>query len=178
VKRWVAMLMGLVMLPWAGNVPAARATGGGACIITGTITFSHSANTTGQGKWAIDPAVLHCQGVYNGSERFNGPGRFKGTGSYTPLPTGSGTCLHHVATGTVDYSFPTTQADVHLVEPNDYTLAGAGALTTPSLRGTFQLTPPYEGDCVTKPVTRALFVAQATLIRFRPPDKDRYAPDR
>jgi hypothetical protein len=38
------------------------------------------------------------------------------------------------------------------------------------------VTPPYEGDCLTKPITKALFVAEATLVRFFPPDPDRYSP--
>jgi hypothetical protein len=31
---------------------------------------------------------------------------------------------------------------------------------------------------VTKPVTTALFVAQASLLRFYPPDPDRYVPEK
>ena len=174
MRRSVAVVMGLVLLPLAGAVPAAEATGGGACTITGTIGFSNVHST--RGTWTIDPAVITCQGLYNGYERFTHPGTFSGTGSYTALPTRSGTCLHHVGSGTVDYTFATSGADIHLVEPQSYALAGAGVFTTPSLRGTFQVTPPYDGDCLTKPVTRALFVAEATLVRFHPPDKDRYIP--
>jgi hypothetical protein len=74
--------------------------------------------------------------------------------------------MHHVGTGKVDYMIPTSEADVRIQEPHDFVLAGAGAFTTPSLRGTFQITPPYEGDCVTRPVTRATFIAQAVLLRF------------
>ena len=174
MKKSAAVVMGLLLLPLAGVVPPAEATGGGACTITGTITFSNVHST--RGTWTIDPAVITCQGLYNGYERFTNPGTFSGTGSYTALPTRSGTCLHHVGSGTVDYTFSTSGSDIHLVEPQSYALAGAGAFATPSLRGTFQVTPPYDGDCVTKPVTRALFVAEATLVRFHPPDKDRYIP--
>jgi hypothetical protein len=120
--------------------------------------------------------VISCHGLFNGYERILGPGKFSGTGSYGALPGPSGTCLRNVGSGKIDYTFPTTGADVHLVEPNDYTLAGVGAFTSPSLKGTFQITPPYEGDCVTKPITRALFLAEATLIRFVPPDPNRYIP--
>jgi hypothetical protein len=165
----------LAGLPLVGFAPAAEATGAAGCTITGTITFSHSANSA-QGAWRIDPAVISCHGLFNGYERILGPGRFTGAGSYTALPGGSGTCLHNVGSGTVDYTFPTTGADVHLVEPNNYTLAGIGTLTSPSLRGTFQVTPPYEGDCVTKPIAKAFFLAQATLVRFAPPDPHRYLP--
>ena len=176
MKRSVAVVMGLLLLPLAGIMPAAEATGGGACTITGTITFSGVPGNGTHGTWTIDPAVIACQGLDNGYERFTNPGKFSGTGSYTALPTRSGTCLHHVGSGTVDYTFATSGADIHLVEPQNYALAGAGAFMTPSLRGTFQVTPPYDGDCVTKPVTSALFVAEATLVRFHPPDKDRYIP--
>jgi hypothetical protein len=160
--------MGLALLPLMATVPAADATGVGVCTISGTITFSHSSLTTTQGIWTIEPGVIECYGLYNGYERFMGPGQFTGVGSYTALPHGSGTCLHHVGFGTVDYSFPTSGADIHLIEPSDYTLAGVGTLTTPSLRGTFQVTPPYEGDCIREPVTKALFMAEATLVRFWP----------
>src|SRR5436305_3094016 len=165
------------MLPLTAFVPAARATGGGACTITGTISFTPAGTPTTMGSWTIEPAVIDCNGLYNGYRRFNGPGSFTGTGSYTALPVGNGPCLHQAGTGTVDYRFPTTGDDIHLVEPQDYTLVGAaGTFTTPSLTGAFQITPPYEGDCVTTPITRALFVAQATLVRFYPPDPHRYLP--
>jgi hypothetical protein len=56
---------------------------------------------------------------------------------------------------------------VHLKEPQSFVLAGAGTFSTPILRATFQVTPPTDGDCVTTPVTKALFIAQATMVRFR-----------
>jgi hypothetical protein len=176
VNRSVPLAMAVACLALFGFVPAADATGGAACTITGTITFIHGAEASPEGAWTIDPAVISCHGLFNGYERILGPGRFSGTGSYTALPGGSGSCLRNVGSGTVDYSFPTTGADVHLVEPNDYTLTGVGTLTTPTLRGTFQITPPFEGDCVTQPITKALFLAEATLVRFVPPDPDRYFP--
>ena len=164
-------------LPLAGFVPPAVATGGGGCTITGTISFTPSATSATEGRWAIDPAVIDCKGLYNGYRRFNGPGSFTGSGSYAALPVGSGPCFHQAGSGTVDYRFPTTGDDIHLVEPQDYTLVGAaGMFSTPSLRGTFQITPPSDGDCLTRPLTRALFVAEAALVRFYPPDPDRYLP--
>ena len=178
MKRLARLALALASLPLAGFIPPAEATGAAACSMTGTITFLHSANASAQGVWRIDPAVISCQGLFNGYERIVGPGRFSGAGSYTALPGGSGACLRNVGSGTVDYTLPTTGADVHLVEPNDYTLAGIGAFNSPSLRGTFQVTPPSEGDCVTKPITKALFLAEVTLIRFVPPDPDRYYPQK
>jgi hypothetical protein len=35
---------------------------------------------------------------------------------------------------------------------------------------------PYDGNCVTKPVTKALFVAQAVLTRFYPEDPTNRLP--
>jgi len=168
--------VGLISLTLVGWVPPAGATGTAVCTISGTITFSHSDLTSTGGAWVIGPAVINCQGPYNGYERITGPGQFAGSGTYQAFPGGTGTCLHSIGTGTVRYGFPTTAYDIRLDEPNSYTLAGAGAFTTPSLRGTFEVTPPYDGDCVTKPVTTALFVAQAWLLRFYPPDPDRYKP--
>ena len=166
MKRSILWVMGLGVLPLVGLLPPAAATGAAVCTISGTITFSPPQPTTADGTWAIGPAVISCQGLYNGYERIMGPGGFAGAGTYTAFPPGSGSCLSSVGSGTVEYGFPTTQYDIRLVEPQDYTLAGAGAFTTPSLKGTFEVTPPYDGDCVTKPVTKALFVAQASLVRF------------
>jgi len=147
----VALLMGLAALPLAGFAPSAEASGGAVCSISGTINlFPASAS----------------QGLFRATERITGPGRFAGSGRYAEAPAGSGTCMHHMGTGKVDYMIPTSEADVRIQEPHDFVLAGAGAFTTPSLRGTFQITPPYEGDCVTRPVTRATFIAQAVLLRF------------
>ena len=64
----------------------------------------------------------------------------------------------------VDYWIPTEKQDVHVVEPNAFLLAGAGAITTPTLKGVFQI-PAYDGNCVTAPVTRATFLAEVTLFR-------------
>jgi hypothetical protein len=171
-------VIGLAVLALVGWVPSVEATGTAVCTISGTITFSNSGMNATDGSWAIGPAVINCQGPYNGYERIIGPGSFAGAGTYRAFPGGTGTCLHSVGSGTVEYGFPTTASDIRLVEPHNYTLAGAGAFTTPSLKGTFEVTPPYDGDCVTKPVTTALFVAQASLLRFYPPDPDRYIPER
>lgn len=176
MKRKVPWVLALVSLPFVGLVPPAGATGAAACTITGTITFRHADNTTTEGVWSIAPAIISCHGLFNGYERILGPGKFSGSGTYTALRGGSGTCVRNVGSGMVDYMFPTTGSDVHLVEPNDYAIAGAGALASPSLKGTFEITPPYEGDCVTTPITRALFLAEATLVRFVPPDPARYLP--
>jgi hypothetical protein len=176
MKRTLAWAMALATLPFVGFVSPAGATGAAACTISGTITFTHSANTTTEGVWTIAPAIISCNGLFNGYERILGPGKFTGTGSYSALPGGSGTCLRNVGSGAVDYTFPTTASDVHLHEPNEYTLDGVGTLSSPSLKGTFQMTPPFEGDCVTKPITRALFLAEASLVRFVPPDPNRYLP--
>jgi hypothetical protein len=168
--------MGLVVMALVGWVPPAEATGTAVCTISGTITFSHSELTSTAGTWTIGPAMINCQGPYNGYERVTGPGRFAGAGTYRAFPDGTGTCLHSLGTGTVQYGFPTTAYDIRLVEPGEYALAGAGAFTSPSLKATFEVAPPYDGDCVTTPVTSALFVAEAWLLRFYPPDPDRYKP--
>jgi hypothetical protein len=157
--------MGLVVSPLIWFAPAADATGVAVCAISGTINFSPASLASTEGAWRIEPAVITCQGVFKGRERIIGPGSFTGSGSYSALPGGSGTCMRHVGTGTVDYTIQTTSNDVHINEQHDFVMAGAGAFTTPSLRGSFQVTPPYKGDCVTKPVTSATFVAQAVMVR-------------
>ena len=70
----------------------------------------------------------------------------------------------------LDYVIPTSEQDVHVVEPESSVLAGAGSFTTPSLQGSFQVSPPYDSrDCLTGAVTRALFVAQGVMVRLRRP---------
>jgi hypothetical protein len=165
VKRSFALLVGLALLPFVWLAPTADATGGAACYISGTIKFLPSESSAGEGAWSIGPAFINCQGLYRGPERITGPGSFEGAGTYSQFLSGSGTCLHHVGSGKVDYIIPTTEADVHITEAHEFVFAGAGAFTTPSLNGTFQVAPPYEGDCVTKPVTKAVFVAEALLVR-------------
>jgi hypothetical protein len=168
--------VGLVVMPFVGPVPRAEATGAGVCSVTATITFSAGSLAATDGSWTIGPGVISCQGLFNGYERIIGPGSFTGSGTYRAFPDRRGTCLRNVGTGTLDYGFPTSQADIHLVEPSAYTLAGGvGAVMTPSLRGTFQVAP-LDGDCVTRPVTTGVFVAEVTLVRFAPPDPNRLVP--
>jgi len=151
----------------AGAVPAADAVGGAVCAISGTISFTAPSDASGQGTWSLDPAAINCEGAVNGYQ-FLGQGPFEGSGSYTALPAGGGACLNQVGTGTVDYTIQTAAMDHHIVESQRFTLAGAGEFTTPTLRGSLALAPPYDGDCVTKPVTRATFVAQGLILKTAP----------
>jgi hypothetical protein len=168
VKRLLAPLIGLIALPLVAEAPPARALGAGVCTITGTINFDPQKPPSAEGAWSIGPAAISCHGLSKGPERFLGQGPFSGSGSYSVLPTGTGGCLHQVGTGTVEYTVPTSGNPLHVKEAHQFVLAGAGGFTTPSLRGSFQQTPPFEGDCVVTPVTRATFVAQAVLVRDVP----------
>jgi hypothetical protein len=167
VKRAVLLFLGMAMIPLLGIGPSAQATAVGACTIGGTLTFSPTGGAAaGQGQWRIDPGVIDCHGLFRGWERITGPGTFTGSGSFTTLPTGNGACLQQIGTGDVEYTIPTTEVDAHIKEAHEFVVAGAGVFSTPSLRGTFQISPPYEGDCLTKPLTKASFVAQATMVRM------------
>ena len=170
MRRSVALLTGLALVPFFTSAPAAEATGAGACAIGGTITFSPSASAPSEGRWSIAPATIDCRGLFNtrGRERIMGPGSFAGSGSYGTVQSGDRNCLRQLGPGTVDYWIPTSEQDVHVVERPAFTLAGAGTFTTPTLRGTFQI-PAHEGDCGTGPVTRAMFLAQVTLVRSHRP---------
>jgi hypothetical protein len=158
------LLTGLALVPFLASVPAAEATAGGACTINGTISFWPSASTAAEGRWSISPAVIDCRGLFNGWERIMGPGSFAASGAYTTVPSGGGSCLQELGPGKVDYRIPTSEQDVHIVEPHAFVLAGAGAFTTPTLHGTFQI-PLHEGECLTAPVTSSLFLAQVALVR-------------
>jgi hypothetical protein len=162
VKRFVAVLA-LVVLPVLGFTPAADAVGEGACTITGTMSFS--ARTLSTGLWSIGPAVIDCQGIVAARRLITGRGPFRGSGSFTALPPGDSACLRQAGTGKVEYTIPTSGGDILVSESEDHTLAGVGALNTTSLHGSFQLTPPYDGDCLTKPVSRVTFVAEMVLVR-------------
>jgi hypothetical protein len=163
VKRFVAALAVLV-LPLVGFDPTAHAAEEGACTITGTMTFT--TRTLSEGMWAIGPAVIDCQGLIGARQRITGRGPFRGAGTFTALPPGDGACLRQAGTGKVDYTIPTSAGDILISEPESHTLAGAGALTTPGLRGAFELPPPYDGDCLTKPVSRVTFIAEVVLHRY------------
>jgi hypothetical protein len=137
--------------------------GYGACTIVGTISFSSQTPSTG--TWTIGPATLDCQGIVGKRARITGRGPLHGSGTYNALAPGHGACLPQNGTGKVDYSIPTASGVILVEEAASTTLAGVGLLDTPSLHGTVQLPPPYDGDCVTKPLSRATFVAQVVLYR-------------
>ncbi|HEV8626281.1 MAG TPA: hypothetical protein VG034_17665 [Acidimicrobiia bacterium] len=164
MHRSIAVLAGLALAIFLGPAPAAEAFGAGACTIGGTITFTPSGQTPGQGTWDISPGVIQCRGQFNTYEYMLRHGSFSGSGTYTSLPSTEGTCLKELGTGTVDYWIPTDKQDIHTVEPYAFLLAGAGAFTTPTLRGVFQVTT-FDHNCVTGPGTKASFLAQVTLFR-------------
>ena len=164
MHRSVAVLAGLALAILVGSAPPAEAFGVGACTIGGTITFTPSGPTPQQGAWSIAPGVIQCRGQFNTYEYMQRNGSFSGSGTYTSLPSSEGGCLKELGTGTVDYWIPTDKQDIHIQEPYAFLLAGAGALTTPTLRGVFQVTT-FDHNCVTGPVTKASFLAQVTLFR-------------
>jgi hypothetical protein len=84
------------------------------------------------------------------------------------LPPGDGGCARALGSGTVDYWIPTDEQDVHVKEPHTFLLAGAGAFTTPTLRGLFQTVS--DGNCLTTPPARALFLAEVSLLRLSTAD--------
>jgi hypothetical protein len=166
VKRFVAALA-VVGLAVVGFTPSADAVGYGACTITGTITFSSSgALSAASGTWKIGPAILDCQGIIGKRARITGRGPLRGSGSFTALPPDEGGCLRHNGTGKVEYEIPTASGKILISEAETHTLAGVGVINTPTLHGLFQLPPPYDGDCLTKPVGRSAFVAQVVLYRY------------
>jgi hypothetical protein len=160
----VAVLAALALATFLAPATAAEATGQGACAITGTIVFSPSAASPTQGNWEISPGVIQCRGTFRRLEQMVGQGTFTGAGAYTVMPSGEGHCLRELGSGTVDYWITTENQDVHMLEQHSFLLAGAGVFTTPTLRGSFQI-PTYEGNCLTAPVTRAMFLAEVTMIR-------------
>jgi hypothetical protein len=164
MRRSVAVLAGLALALVFGPVPAAEAVGVGACTIGGTITFTPSGQTPGQGNWAIAPGVIQCRGQFNTYEFMTRQGEFAGSGTYTSASSSEVGCFRELGTGTVDYWIPTDKQDIHVVEPYAFLLAGAGAFTTPTLRGFFEITT-YDGDCIAGPVSKASFLAQVTLVR-------------
>jgi hypothetical protein len=168
LKRLIGLMAGLLAFPLVGAAPPAQALGAGVCTITGTISFEPPTGPYLTGAWNIGPGAINCQGLFKGPDYFTGQGAFTGSGTYSVLPTGTGTCLHQVGKGTVNYTVKTLSSTYYLKESSEFVLAGAGKFSTPSLRGSFVIPPPYEGDCVTKPVTRATFVAQTVWSREVP----------
>ena len=171
--RRILLLCAVVATSVVGFVPAASGLGGAACLISGTITFAPPAAegpVGSAGAWDIGPAQIQCNGIINGY-RISGTGPFTGSGTYTSPPVPRGGCghlVHLVGMGNVDYVFRSAAMVFRMRESKRFVLAGAGEFSTPSLRGAIQLLPPYDGDCVTKPITRATFVAQARYLRTEP----------
>ena len=161
MKRFVAALV-VVGSAVVGFTPTADAVGYGACAIAGTISFA--PESPGKGTWTIGPANLDCQGIIGKRARIIGRGPFRGSGTYTALLPGDA-CFRQSGTGKVEYEIPTASGTIKVKEAATHTLAGAGVIDTPSLHGMFQLPPPYDGDCLTKPVSRATFVGQLVLYR-------------
>jgi hypothetical protein len=161
------MLSGLAALSLLGFSASRRPRRWG-CTISGTINFSPSPQTPTQGGWSIDPAVIECRGLFRGWDRILRAGSFTGSGSYSTGRDSRGTCLHRVGWGTVDYMIHTAEQDVHMVEPHDFVVTGAGTFTTPTLSGTSQVVPPYsgQGNCLTTPVTKAFLFAQVVMARL------------
>ena len=168
------MLLGAVVATMVvGFVPAASGLGGAVCVISGTITFappSAGAAAETPGTWNIGPAQIECNGAINGYHIW-GTGPFTGSGTYTSPPEAGSPCghlVHHVGMGSVDYVMRSAAMIYRVRESKRFVLAGAGEFSTPSLRGAIQLLPPYDGDCVTKPITRATFLAQGRYLRTEP----------
>ena len=168
MKRSVAIIAGLALAGLVAPAPPAEALGIGACTISGTIGFTRSLATPNQGTWSIGPAVIQCRGQFNTRELMVRQGPFAGSGSYTVMPTSASGCLRELGSGTVDYWIPTDEQDVHVREPHTFLLGGAGAFTTPTLRGLFQTVS--DGNCLTTPPARALFLAEVSLLRLSTAD--------
>jgi hypothetical protein len=152
-------VLGMAVL---GFTPTAGAVGYGACTILGTISFA-SQTPTG-GTWAIGPAILDCQGIVGKRARITGRGPLSGSGTYKDLAPGA--CFPQQGTGKVEYVIPTASGAIRVEEAATTTVAGAGLFQTPTLNGTLQVPPPYQGDCVTKPLSKATFAAQVVLYRY------------
>lgn len=166
MKRRLLLLLAAVVPSVVWVAPPAGALGAAACVISGTVSFnppSAAPLTAGTGVWDIGPAQIHCNGVTNGYRIF-GTGPFTGSGTYTGLPVGTGSCFHHIGVGEVDYVIRSGAMVFRMREAKRFVLAGAGEFATPTLRGSLQLAPPYDGDCLTTPVTRATFVAQGFVL--------------
>ena len=161
MKRLMAVLSVLGMAVVA-YMPTAGAVGYGACTIIGTIAYSSQTPSTG--TWSIGPATLDCQGIVGKRARITGRGPFSGTGTYDALAPAS--CLPQKGTGKISYAIPTASGVIRVDEAANDAVVGAGVIDTPTLHGTFQVLPPYDGDCVTKPLKRASFVAQVVLYRY------------
>jgi hypothetical protein len=156
-----------VVMPVVGFVPAAHALGAATCVISGTMTFTEPTSTLGSGTWEIGPGLIECNGAVNGY-RIWGSAPFAGRGTFTNLSPAGNPCLHQVGTGIVDYTFQSGAMVFHRQESQRFVVAGGGEFTTPSLRGTLQMAPPYQGDCLTKPLTRATFAAQGAMVWTAP----------
>ncbi len=106
-------------------------------------TVSHSGSIT-------------CIGSIHGHE-ITGPGRLEESGTY------SGSCAEGTGEGNLTLTLPTTEGQKTLEFTDTIEWTGTfGRFQSEVLSGTFQFVPT-QGDCVTRPVTRAHLVAQGVL---------------
>ena len=162
MRRPVIVLLAVLAQPWLCGAPSAQANRAGGCVISGEIQFTPTSDAAG--TWSIEPAVITCAGTYRGVRRITGPGTFHGVGTYRALADGTGSCLRQMGTGAVVYVIPTQEANLKFTEKNEFVLAGGGVFITPSIHAAFQLGPPFDGDCATHPLTRATFLAEASMV--------------
>lgn len=163
MRRLLARAALTAALASVPSIPVTQAAAADAavCTITGTADQSPVSLVPSRGRWRVQDGSIECTGTLRGAT-VAGVGRFAGAGSFGALP-GGGTCVHDVLYGTVRYTIPTTAGVVAFDEPIVFFAAGLIAFTSPSLAGALVATPPFDGDCVVQPVTRAPFVAQAVL---------------
>ena len=162
--RRLLLLLSAIVPTLVGFIPSpAQALGGATCLISGTITFERPSAAAASGVWSLAPGQITCNGIIKGY-RIYGSGPFTGSGTYEALPTAGAACLQLIGTGEVDYIMRSGAMVWHVREAQRFLLAGAGEIATPTLRGPAKLAPPYEGDCITKPVTRAFFAAEVAMV--------------
>jgi hypothetical protein len=175
MKRALAVTAGIGISLMAWPAPAADAFGVGACVVSGTIRFTPSVANPDRGTWDIIPAVIQCQGMFNVNssprgrrgvgERFVGPGEsFTGSGWYRTSRAPGGGCVQHLGEGNLDYWMVTENQDLHIQEQATFLSGGAGALTTPTLHGSFQVLS-HDGKCMTGEPGTGLFTAELAFVR-------------
>ena len=178
MKRSIVLVVGLVMLPFVGSVPAGgRHRGFGLHDhrhdhLLGFVRHGRGRPVGRSGR--PSSAATACSTATNGSW---GRGRSPVRGRTPPsLPGAEPACTTSVPERSTTRSRrrPPTSTSSNRA-PTRW--PERGRFTTPSLNGTFQVAPS-SGDCVTKSVTSAVFVAEAALVRFVPPDPQPVPPER
>jgi hypothetical protein len=168
-------LVALALLGWPAWLPTgASAEGQTTCKFAENTTISPGLSTQpGSGTFTVKGGTMECTGSVNG-QQVTGKGVEDQDGHYGvqhPNSCASAITGDGDGKGVINMTIPTSDRDQHVTSLFTLTFGGkvpthgglaAGEFKGDHFSGTFEFTPT-EGDCVTKPLTKAHVTGEGVL---------------